>query len=178
MKKLLLSLAVLCFILVSCGSNQPAPTDATDKGCCQKEEKCCKGMTEEQKQECAEFKAKWEDWANQTDEVKQELIGKRKECFDKKMEEMKAMEAKMQEHKATMEEKLATWETMTLDEQKAFFDEFGNCCMKIKAKDGCGKDKESCPKAKDGCPKAKDGCCAKKEGEGCPKQKEGCEHKE
>ena len=169
MKKLLLSLTVLCFILASCCNNQPAPTDATDKSCCQKEEKCCKGMTEEQKQACAEFKAKWEDWANLTDEVKQELIGKRKECFDKKMEEMKEMEAKMQERKAAMEEKLATWETMTLDEQKAFFDDFGNCCMKMKVK--------GCDKAKDGCCKAKEGC-AKKDGEGCPKAKEGCAKKE
>ena len=164
MKKLLLSLTVLCLILASCCGNQGTPaTDATEKGTCQKDEKkCCKGMTEEQKQECAEFKAKWDDWANLTDEVKQELIGKKKACFDKKMEEVKAAEAKMQACKAEMEATLATWETMTLDEQKAFFDKCGNCCLKVKK---CCKDKEGCEKK-----------CEKKEG--CQKDKEGCQKKE
>jgi hypothetical protein len=77
---------------------------------------------------------------------------------------MREAEAKMQEHKAAMEEKLATWETMTLDEQKAFFDDFGNCCIKVKTKEGCHKEKEGCPKAKEGCSKAKEGC-GHKEGE-------------
>jgi hypothetical protein len=161
MRKLLVSLTALCLILASCCGNQ-TPVDATEKGCCKKseEQKCCKGMTEEQKQACAEFKAKWEDWANLTDEVKQELIGKRKECFDKKMEEIKETEAKMQAHKAEMEAQLANWENMTLDQQKEFFDNYGNICIKVKTKEGChkAKEKEGCPKAKEGCPKAKEGC--------------------
>jgi len=163
MRKLLVSLTVLCLILSACCGGNQAP-EATEKGCCKKgeQEKCCKGMTEEQKQACAEFKAKWDDWANLTDEVKEEMIGKRKECFDKKWEEMKAHEAKMQAHKAEMEEQYANWETMTLDEQKEFFDNYGNIKMKIK---GCGdKKKEGCPKAKEGCQKAKEGCEKKCDG--------------
>jgi len=150
MRKLLVSLTALCLILASCCGNQTPATDATEKECCKKHEegKCCKGMTEEQKQACAEFKAKWDNWENLTDTEKQDLITKKKECFDKKMAEMKECEAKMQEQ-------LAKWETMSLDEQKAFLDNYG-CCKK---EGGCCKDKEG---------------CAKK----CEKEKEGCGHKE
>jgi hypothetical protein len=165
MSKLLVSLTALCLILASCCGNQGTPaTDATEKECCKKHEegKCCQGMTEEQKQACAEFKEKWDNWVNLTDEVKQELIGKRKDCFDKKMEELKEMEAKMQEHKAAMEAKLATWATMTLDQQKAFFDEFGTCCAKKCCEKKCCEKK--CEGKKEGCPKAKEGC-GHKEGE-------------
>jgi len=170
MRKLFVSLIVLCLILASCCGNQGTQTDATEKGCCKKQdETCCKGMTDEQKQECAEMKAKWDDWANLTDEVKQELIGKRKACFDKKMEEIKEAEAKMLVHKAIMEEKLASWESMTLDEQKTFFDECDQHCIKIKTKEGCGKSKEGCCKSKEG----KEGCGKKEEGAGCGKHKEG-----
>ena len=150
MRKLLVSLTALCLILASCCGNQSTPADA-EKGCCKKgeQEKCCSGMTEEQKQACAEFKAKWDDWANLTDEVKQDLLGKRKECFDKKMEEMKEHQAQMQARQAEIEAQLDNWETMTLDQKKEFFDNYGNCC-KEKAK-GCCEKKEGCPKAKEGC---------------------------
>jgi phage host-nuclease inhibitor protein Gam len=160
MKKLLVSLVVLCFILASCCGNQGTPA-TEEKGCCKKQdETSCKEMTEEQKQECVEMKAKWDDWANLTDEVKQELIAKRKTCFDKKREEMKKLEAEMQAHKAKMEEKLAGWETMTLDERKEFFDEVASKCKcKAKTKEGCGKSKEGTG-------------CSKKEKEGCGKHKE------
>jgi hypothetical protein len=67
-----------------------------------------------------------------------------------------------------VEEQLAGWETMTLDQKKDFFDNYGNICIKVKTK-GCDKEKEGCHKEKEGCPKAK---------EGCPKAKEGCGHKE
>jgi len=155
MRKLFVSLTAVCLILASCCGNQPA-TDTAEQGCCKKheEEKCCKGMTEEQKQACAEFKAKWDDWANLTDEVKAELIGKRKDCFDKKMAEMKECEAKMQAHKAEMEEQYASFETMTLDQQKEFFDNYGNICLKVKTQ-GCGEKKEGCQKE---CPHKKEGC--------------------
>jgi len=182
MRKLFVSLTAVCLILASCcGGNQPA-TDTAEKGCCKKEEqgKCCKGMTEEQKQACAEFKAKWDDWANLTDEVKEEMIGKRKECFDKKMAEMKEHEAKMQAHKAEMEEQYAAFETMTLDQQKDFFDNYGNICIKVKTK-GCCEKKEGCAKKcegkKEGCQKE---CAHKKEGceKKCGEKKEGCGHHE
>ena len=167
MKKLLVSLTVLCLILAACCGNQPVAPES-EQGCQKSDKTCCKEMTEEQKQECAEFKAKWDDWANLTDEVKQELISKKKAHFDKMMDEMKEAEAKMQAHKAAMEEKLAAWETMTLDEQKAFFDECGKVCIKMHEKEGCGKVKEGCCKSKD----EKEGCGKHKEGEGCGKHKE------
>jgi len=161
MRKLLVSLTVLCLILSACCGGNQAP-EATEKGCCKKgeQEKCCKGMTEEQKQACAEFKAKWDNWETLTAEEKEELIGKRKECFDKKLDEMKAHEAKMQAHKAELEEQYANWETMTLDQRKEFFDNYGNLCIKVKTK-GCGEKKEGCQKKceakKEGCEKKCDG---------------------
>ena len=170
MKKLLVLLTVLCLILAACcGGNQPVAPE-TEQGCQKSDKKCCKEMTEEQKQECAEFKAKWDDWANLTDDVKQDLIVKRKFCFDKRMEDMKEAEAKMQAHKAKMEEKFAAWETMTLDEQKEFFDECDKHCIKVKTKEGCCKSKEG----KEGCGKHEKGkgCGKHEEGKGCGKHKE------
>ena len=151
MRKLLVSLTAVCLILAACCGNQTTPaTDEAEKGCCKKQEQegCCKGMTEEQKQACAEFKAKWEDWANQSDESKQDLLGKRRECFDKKMEEMKEHLAQMQARQSEIEAQLANWENLTLDQKKEFFDNYGCCKEKPKC---CGEKKEGCPKAKEGC---------------------------
>lgn len=171
MKKLMLLIAAACFVFVSC-NNKPAEeatveetpeVAAEEPGCCQ--------MTEEQKA----FKADWDNWANQTDERKAELVAKAKECFDKRMAECEAhkaeceakkaeCEAKKAEceahkaeceaKKAAMTEKLAGWDNMTLDEQKAFLDEYAPCC----------KEKKCCKKEGEGC--CKDGekkpCCEKK----------------
>jgi len=135
MKKLSLLAGLLCFVFVACCPKTEEPKQeevaATE---CSKEHKCCKSdMTEEQKAECKEFCEKWKDWENLTDEVKQELIAKKKACFDKKYAEM---EAKMEACKAEW----ANFDNLSLDEQKALIDKKMQCgkkhCCK---KDGEGK---------------------------------------
>ena len=55
---------------------------------------------------------------------------------------------------------MANWDNMTIEEQKAFFDENAPCCKGHKC-----------------CKEAKEGCC-KKEGEGCCKDgQKPCEKK-
>ncbi len=162
MKKLSLVIAAaLCLTLASCGGNKtetpatPTGTDTTAvKEECQKQDKCCSGMTEEQKKECEEFKAKWDNWANLTDVEKKELIAKKKECFDKKKAQMEEMEAQMKAKKAEMNAEFAKWDKLSLDEQKALLDKVGSCC---KSKMGCG-DKADCSNKKEGCDQKKEGC--------------------
>ena len=146
MKKLMLFIAAACFVFVSCNNKPAEETVAPEENTeVTEEHHCCHEMTEEQKA----FKADWENWENQTEERKAELIAKAKECFDKRMEEMEAHKAEMEankpeceEHKAECEAKkaeceakkaeidkiLANWDNMTIEEQKAFFDENAPCC--------------------------------------------------
>lgn len=178
MKKLMLLIAAACFVFVSCNNKPAEETVATEENTevAAEGQHCCQ-MTEEQKA----FKADWENWENQTEERKAELIAKAKECFDKRMAECEAhkaeceankpeCEAKKAEceaHKAECEAKkaeiekiMANWDNMTIEEQKAFFDENAPCCKGHKC-----------------CKEAKEGCC-KKEGEGCCKDgQKPCEKK-
>lgn len=172
MKKLMLFIAAACFVFVSCNNKPAEETVATEENTeVTEEHHCCHEMTEEQKA----FKADWENWDNQTDERKAELIAKAKECFDKRMAECEAHKAECEAHKAEceahkaeMEAKkaeidkvMANWDKMTIEEQKAFFDQNAPCC----------KEHKCCHKGEG------EGCC-KKEGEGCCKDgQKPCEKK-
>lgn len=95
-------------------------------------------------EECKQAMMDWENWENLGDERKAELLAKKKECYDK----CKAEEAEREAKKAAIEEKMANWDNMTLDEQKAVFDEMMELCPKHP---GCCK-KPCCKKP----------CCEKK----------------
>ena len=167
-------------MLVACCNSEPKQEAAEgEQKCCNKEgeHKCCKEgehkchheMSEEQKADMAA----WEDWANQTDEKKAELLNKRKECFDKMVAEKKAREEEMAAKKAAFEEGMANWDNLSLDEKKALFDNMP-CCGEGHHH-GCGHkchgDKpEGCCKGHEGCHKH-EGC---KGHEGCEHHHEGC----
>lgn len=182
MKKLFF-LLVPAFMLVACCNNEPKQEAAEgEHKCCNKEgeHKCCKDgehkchheMSEEQKADMAA----WEDWANQTDEKKAELLNKRKECFDKMVAEKKAREEEMAAKKAAFEEGMANWDNLSLDEKKALFDNMP-CCGEGHHH-GCGHkchgDKpEGCCKGHEGCHKH-EGCKGHEGHEGCEHHHEGC----
>jgi hypothetical protein len=144
MRKLAVVASALCFIFVSSCSNCNKNTDegtATCDSTQQQEVKkeCCK-MTEEQKAECEAFCKQWKDWSNLTEDVKKELIAQTKARFDKQDAEM---EAKL----AVCKAEWATFDNLTLDEQKALLDKRMQCGKKCHGeKKCCNKDKESCEK--------------------------------
>ena len=129
MKRLTVLAGVLCFVFVSC-CNKTA--DVPEENQCTKDEKheCCK-MTEEQKAECEAFRKQWDDWANLTDDVKKELVGKMKVRIDEKY-------AKMEAEFAACKAEWATFENLSLDEQKALIDK-RMCCKKSCCKKSCDK---------------------------------------
>jgi len=184
MKKLMLFIAAACFVFVSCNNKPAEETVATEENTeVTEEHHCCHEMTEEQKA----FKADWENWENQTEERKAELVAKAKECFDQRMAEFEAHKAECEANKpeceakkaeceakkaeceakkAEMDSKLANWDNMTLEEQKAFLDEVAPCCHGPK-----GPHHEGCCKG-EGKPCCKDGekPCCKGEGKPCEKK--------
>ena len=123
MKKLMLLIAAACFVFVSCNNKSAEETVATEENTevAAEEQHCCQ-MTEEQKA----FKADWENWENQTEERKAELIAKAKECFDKRMAECEAHKAECEAKNGEIEKVMANWDNMTIEEQKAFLGE--GCC--------------------------------------------------
>ena len=161
----MLLIAAACLVFVSC-NNKPAEEVTTEENTevAAEEPHCCHEMTEEQKA----FKADWENWENQTDERKAELIAKAKECFDQRMAEFEAHKAECEANKpeceakkaeceakkAEIDSKLANWDNMTIEEQKAFLDEVAPCCHGPKGPHG-----EGCCKGEGGKP------CCKGEGE-------------
>lgn len=167
----MLLVAACCLVFVSC-NNKPAETTeepAIDSTAVAAEGECCQ-MTEEQKA----FKADWENWANQTDERKAELLAKRKECFDNRIAEMEAHKAEMEAKKAECEAKhaemtkaYAGWDKMTLDEQKAFMDQYAPCCQE--GHKCCGNHEGGCKEG--GC---KEGGCKEGHHDGCCK--DGAKH--
>lgn len=165
MKKLLF-LLIPAFMLGACCNNEskncPEENEAIEgeHHCCKDgDHKCHHEMTEEQKADIAA----WEDWANQTDEKKAELLNKRKECFDKKMAEKDEQEAK----RAAIKEKMANWDNLSLDEKKAIFDEMpcGGKCFEG-GHEGCGHHHGE-----------GEHHCKHGEGHHCDGNHEGCEHK-
>lgn len=179
MKKLFFLLIPAFLLVVGC-NNTPKQEGPEGEPKCQKEgehkcckdgehkchkegdHKCCHEMSEEQKADMAA----WEDWANQTDEKKAELLGKRKECYDKK----KAMEEEMAAKKAAFEEGMANWDNLSLDEKKALFDNMP-CCGKCHKGHGCKDGEHKCCKGE-----GEHKCC-KGEGEHkCGENHEGCQH--
>jgi hypothetical protein len=154
MKKLaVLAAGVLCFIFVSCGSKPaetPAPTTETTEETQEHKHDGCK-MTDEQKAACEAFCKQWADWANLTDDVKQELIAKKKECFDKQDAEKAEIDAKVAECKAAW----ANFDKLTLDEQKALIDKRTECEKKC-----CKKGDKKC--CKEGKKEGEHKCDAKK----------------
>jgi hypothetical protein len=134
MKRLSLVAGLLCFLFVACcpkADTEQKQEGVTEEQACDKESKCCKGMTEEEKAACKEFRAKWDDFDNQTEEVQKELVLKAKAKIDE-------CEAK----KAEFEAKWAKFDSLSVAEQKALID------IKMHCKKDCCK-KEACCK-KDG----------------------------
>jgi len=141
MKKLMLLAGALCFIFASC-CNEPKEQAAPAEGeGCQKENPECQ-MPEEVKQAIAD----WENWDNLEPARQEELLAKKKECYDKCKAEREEKAAKM----AEIDAKMANWDNMTIAEKKAVFDEMP-CCPK---KPCCGK-KPCCDKKPEGCCKDK-----------------------
>lgn len=151
MKKLMLLIAAACFVFVSCDNtpNEEATTPEENTEVAADEHQCCHEMTEEMKA----FKAEWDNWANQTDEKKAELVAQAKECFDKAMAdfeahkaeceankpECEAKKAECEARKAEMDAKLADWDNMSIDDKKAFLDEYAPCCHGPKCCKGEGE---------------------------------------
>ncbi|MDR2083628.1 MAG: hypothetical protein LBP67_01360 [Bacteroidales bacterium] len=88
MKKSILLIGVLCFLLTSCGGGQKKATEQTTQEKPKTEQKCEKEcqLTEEQKAEMDAFMAQWNNWDNLDDATKTDLIAKAKTCMDKKAE--------------------------------------------------------------------------------------------
>jgi len=132
MKRLSLLAGVLCFVFVACcpkAETEPKQGEIVEKQECNKEKpNCCKGMTEEEKAACQEFREKWENFENQTDEVKKDLVLKAKTKIDK-------CEAEMEAKKAEFEAKWKNFDNLPLEEQKALIDQ------KMQCKKGCCKEK-------------------------------------
>jgi len=149
MKRLSLLAGLLCFVFIACcpkAETEQKQEEVVEKqGCSQKETKCCKNMTEEQKAACKEFCEKWKDFENQSEEVQKELVLQAKTKID-------ACEAKMAAEKAEFEAKWANFDNLPVDEQKALIDKKMNCkkggckkggegkkCQKPEGKAKCGK---------------------------------------
>jgi peptidoglycan hydrolase CwlO-like protein len=148
MKKLSLLAGALCFVFVACcnKTTEPKQEEATEKTCEQKEHKCCKDMTEEQKAECKEFCEKWKDFDNQSEDVQKELVLKAKAKIDE-------YEAKMAAQKADFEAKWANFSNLPVDEQKTLIEmkmncHKGDCCKKSCEGKSCHKGEgKKCHKA-------------------------------
>ena len=163
MKKMMLLAGIVCFLFTAC-CNQKEEQPATEEPVA--EEQVAAPQCE-LSEECKQAMMDWENWENLGDERKAELLAKKKECYDNH----KAAEAEREAKKAAIEEKMANWDNMTLDEQKAIFDEMMQMCPKHDCHKKCccpGEckcPKESCCK-KEGCKKEgckKEGCCKKAE---------------
>lgn len=162
MKKIMLLAGAACFLLASCCSNEEkCPANAEKEGQPKEEQKCCKEMTEEQKQACAD----WDNWANIDDARKEALLTDKKDGYDK----CQAERAEREAQKAAIDAKMANWDKLTLDEKKALIDEmdaFFKSCHKKHADKGCCSEN----KGDGGCQKT---CEGKKAEEGCQKTCEG-----
>ena len=129
MKKLWTIAIVAIFFFAAC---TPKTTEVVNEEEQTQETKCC--LTDEQKADFAAF----ENWAELDDAAKGELIVRLKEFYDAKMakkaekcdaepqEVCPEKQAKCDEFKAKWE----TWETLSIDEQKALIDELIGCCKK------------------------------------------------
>ncbi|MDR0873892.1 MAG: hypothetical protein LBN27_10590 [Prevotellaceae bacterium] len=128
----------VAFLLASCcgGSKD-------EKSCCKKDEKkecqkpCCEGLSEEQKQVCAQFQAQWEKFDSLTVDVQEGLIARKKGFIDAKRAEAKAKIAKCDSIWAEYDK------LTTTAEQKAFID--ANACCKKKC-DKAEGEKKCCKK--------------------------------
>jgi len=154
----MLLVGAACFLLASCCSNEEkCPATPEKEG----QHKCCKEMTEEQKQACAD----WNNWANIDDARKEALLKDKKDGYDK----CQAERAEREAQKAAIDAKMANWDKFTLDEKKALIDEMDAFFKAGKGKHG---DKGCCSENKEeaGCQKT---CEGKKTEEGCQKTCEG-----
>ena len=138
MKKLMLLAGVVYFVFASC-CNAPKEEAAATPATCENQEKpeCCK-MSEEMKQACED----WKNWENLDQTRQEELLAKKKECYDKCKAERDEKAAKM----AEIDTKMADWDNMTIADKKAVFDELDQLCPKKCCK---GKKPEGCCHNKD-----------------------------
>ncbi|MCQ2285368.1 MAG: hypothetical protein MJZ76_00640 [Bacteroidales bacterium] len=149
MKKLMLLAGIAAFVFASCCNKTEEVTAPEEPTCAKEEHKCC-GMSEEQKQACAD----WKNFENLDETRQEELLAKHKECYDNQKAERDAHMAKM----AEIDAKMANWDNMTIAEKKAVFDEMAQLCPKHKCHHH--HPKGDCPKGE--CPK-------KCEEKACPK---------
>lgn len=158
MKKILLWAGVASFLFASCCSNKEKCETTDEQNVVQNEEhKCCKEMTEEQKQACAD----WENWANIDDARKEVLLNDVKVKYDQRKVEREEKMAKMAEFDA----KMTNWEQLSLDEKKALCDEMKSMC---KGKHGHGEGEMGGCKGNH----KHEGCKGKHAEEGCKKNAE------
>ena len=135
MKKLWILAITGLFFFASCGNKaKEVPAVEPQQEECQETKSCCKELTEEQKADIAA----WDDWANQTDEKKQDLLAKSKECIDKTLAECKEGECSEKCHE--FKSKWETWATLSVDNQKALVDEFKEMAKAKCEKEGCCKE--------------------------------------
>ncbi len=101
-------MAVCCLVFASCDNKQKEEPALTPE---QQE------MAEKQKQFMKD-REDWNNWENQTDERKAELLNKSKTAYEKR----KAAQEEKEARKAKFEEALANWDNLSLDERRAAFD--------------------------------------------------------
>ncbi|MDR1592199.1 MAG: hypothetical protein LBS16_04880 [Prevotellaceae bacterium] len=156
MKKLSMLVCALglAFVVASCcnGKEDKQSDAAPGKECCRKEAKC--ELTEEQRAECQAVREQWAKFEALTDAEKTDVIAKRKAFIDKANAEKEACKAK----KAELEARWATFETLSLDEQKQLIDDITAFCH---------ADKKPCHK------ESKKGCCKEGKKE-CAKEGKKC----
>ena len=128
----MIAIASVFFFASCCNKAKETPVEDEAATCCE--------LTEEQKAD----KAAWEDWDNQTDEQKDELLAKAKECIDKKMAE-KAEKCDGEQKEvcpekaakcAAFKAKWEDWDNLDRDAKKALVDETRECCKKKCEKEG------------------------------------------
>ena len=161
MKKYLLAIGLVAFLMTSCCDKQE---NNDVKGCCKdKKEQCEKkhecGHPGEKQGMCHEMMvqmnimvkalANWED----LDEAQRaDAINMAKEMLAKKEQCQKQNEGCQKQHEGCQKQHEG--------------------CKK--QNEGCQKQHEGCQKQHEGCQKQNEGC--KKQNEGCQKQNEGCQH--
>ena len=148
MKKVLLILGAASLLLASCcnSAKQDATCCANEKcaaECCAKKcdaKKC--DLTDEQKQACKEFQAKWADFDSQTPDAQIELIKQKKAFLDAKIAARKEKLAECAATVAACEAKFAGFDSLSVAGQKALLDSCvmnQKCCAKK-----CDKSKTEC----------------------------------
>lgn len=146
MKKLMLLFAAAIFVFASCGNKgteEPTVDSTAVDTTVVAEEDCCK-------QECCKIHAAWEDWDNQTPEMKAELVAKKLEMAKAFLaEECECPE--MQAKKAEFAKLLETIDVNDVEKAKEILDQCP-CHPKCQKDAACKCEKDCAPDCcKDNC---------------------------